>query len=117
MKEKRHLCSQNMVRQLQKLFAKMLLSNEKYVDPSTVVNSVVDDFGRKIDVGSQMDVVEYLLNFIERLEEGLDEVTEPQSVSEADTQLDSDVSLDLSIGVPIDAKDQDPQSDLYTSYI
>ena len=41
-----------MVRQLQKLFAKMLLSNEKYVDPSTVVNSVVDDFGRKIDVGS-----------------------------------------------------------------
>ncbi len=40
--------------------------------------SVVDDFGRKIDVGSQMDVVEYLLNFIERLEEGLDE--QPQSI-------------------------------------
>jgi len=44
------------------------------VDPSLVLNSVVDDFGRKIDVGNQMDVVEYLLNFIERLEEGLDEV-------------------------------------------
>lgn len=53
----------------------MLLTNEKYVDPSQVINCVVDDFGRKIEVGSQMDVVEYLLNFIERLEEGLDEAT------------------------------------------
>jgi len=64
---------------LQKLFAKLLLTNQKYVDPSQVVNSVVDDFGRKIDVGSQMDVVEYLLNFIERLEEGLDEAKQPAS--------------------------------------
>jgi len=85
---------------LQKLFAKLLLTNQKYVDPSQVVNSVVDDFGRKIDVGSQMDVVEYLLNFIERLEEGLDEAKQP--ASEDSTQFQSDISLDLSIGVPID---------------
>lgn len=98
MKERRRICSQKMVINLQKLFAKLLLTNQKYVDPSQVVNSVVDDFGRKIDVGSQMDVVEYLLNFIERLEEGLDEAKQP--ASEASTQ--SDISLDLSIGVPID---------------
>lgn len=41
------------------------------MDPSRVLNSVVDDFAKQIQVGSQMDVVEYLLNFIERLEEGL----------------------------------------------
>lgn len=52
MKERRRICSQNMVMHLQKLFAKLLLTNQKYVDPSQVVNSVVDDFGRKIDVGS-----------------------------------------------------------------
>jgi Ubiquitin carboxyl-terminal hydrolase len=100
MKERRRICSQNMVMHLQKLFAKLLLTNQKYVDPSQVVNSVVDDFGRKIDVGSQMDVVEYLLNFIERLEEGLDEAKQP--ASEDSTQFQSDISLDLSIGVPID---------------
>ena len=43
------------------------------MDPSRVLNSVVDDFAKQIQVGSQMDVVEYLLNFIERLEEGLGE--------------------------------------------
>ena len=43
------------------------------MDPSKVLNSVVDDFAKQIQVGSQMDVVEYLLNFIERLEEGLGE--------------------------------------------
>jgi len=43
------------------------------VDPSKVLNAVVDDFGNQIQVGSQMDAVEYLLNFIERIEEGLGE--------------------------------------------
>lgn len=51
----------------------MLLTNQKYVDPSKVLNAVVDDFGKQIQVGSQMDAVEYLLNFIERIEEGLGE--------------------------------------------
>ena len=36
------------------------------MDPSKVLNSVVDDFGKEIQVGLQMDAVEYLLNFIER---------------------------------------------------
>ena len=55
------------------MFAGLLLSNQKYVDPTQLLNSVVDDFGRKIEVGRQMDVVEYLLNFIERIEEGLNQ--------------------------------------------
>jgi hypothetical protein len=51
----------------------MLLTNQKYVDPSKVLSAVVDDFGKPIQVGSQMDAIEYLLNFIERIEEGLGE--------------------------------------------
>ena len=43
------------------------------MDPSKVLNAVVDDFGKQVQVGSQMDAVEYLLNFIERVEEGLGE--------------------------------------------
>jgi hypothetical protein len=32
---------------------------------------VVDDFDKVVQVGEQADVIEYLLNFIERLEDGL----------------------------------------------
>ncbi len=49
------------------------------MDPSKVLNSVVDDFGKDIQVGSQMDAVEYLLNFIERVEEGLGEGKQEQN--------------------------------------
>ena len=62
-----------MILEMQKLFASLLLSSQKYVDPLQLLNMVVDDFGRQIDVGNQMDVVEYLLNFIERIEDGVDE--------------------------------------------
>jgi len=43
------------------------------VDPSTVLDNVVDDTGHQCPVGEQQDSMEYLLNFMERLEEGLGE--------------------------------------------
>lgn len=42
------------------------------MDPSLVLHAVVDDMNKKIGIGNQMDASEYLLNFIERLEEGLE---------------------------------------------
>lgn len=104
-----------MVVQLQRLFAELALSNQKYVNPSSVLACVVDGFGRKIDVGSQMDVVEYLLNFIERLEEGLDE--QPQSCSTAENSPASYLSnqLDISIGMAIG--EQERGSILNESYM
>ena len=44
------------------------------MDPSSVLNNVVDESGRQCPVGEQQDSMEYLLNFMERLEEGLSEV-------------------------------------------
>lgn len=73
MKEKRRAACQLLILQIQRLYANLLLTNQKYVDPSKVLNAVVDDFGKQIQVGSQMDAIEYLLNFIERVEEGLGE--------------------------------------------
>ena len=51
----------------------MLYTNQRYVDPSEVLNNVVDDSGYKCMVGEQQDSMEYLMNFMERLEEGLSE--------------------------------------------
>jgi len=38
-----------------------------------VLNNMVDDSGYKCPVGEQQDSMEYLMNFMERLEEGLSE--------------------------------------------
>ena len=43
------------------------------MDPSDVLNNVVDDSGYPCPVGDQQDSMEYLMNFMERLEEGLGE--------------------------------------------
>ena len=59
--------------ELQLLFAKLLYTNQSYVDPSDVLNNVVDDSGYPCPVGNQQDSMEYLMNFMERLEEGLGE--------------------------------------------
>lgn len=63
----------------------MILSKKKYVEPSNVLNSMVDDYGkillfqnRKklkkgkiIPIGDQKDINEFNLNFLARIEEGL----------------------------------------------
>ena len=43
------------------------------MDPTGVLNNVVDDSGYKCQVGEQQDSMEYLMNFMERLEEGVGE--------------------------------------------
>lgn len=62
-----------MASHLQQLMANLMFTNQKYVDPSAVLNNVVDDDNNRQQVGQQQDVTEYLLNFMERLEEGLGE--------------------------------------------
>jgi hypothetical protein len=51
----------------------MIMANRKYVDPTSVLQSLVDDFGNRLLVGEQKDIGEFNLNFIERIEEGLGE--------------------------------------------
>lgn len=71
--EARRKASLRMAKSLQHLFAQLTYTNQKYVDPSGVLNAVVDDSGHQVPVGDQQDTTEYLLNFMERLEEGLGE--------------------------------------------
>jgi hypothetical protein len=49
------------------------------VDPKQVLASVVDDDGKLVKFGQEKDSTEYLLNLIERIEEGLAE--EPPETS------------------------------------
>jgi hypothetical protein len=55
----------------------MILTNWKYVDPTPVLLSLTDDFGNPIFIPEQQDMDEFLLKFIERIEEGLGEAKKP----------------------------------------
>lgn len=65
--------SRDIVLNMQRLFAEMLCSNEKYRDPTKVLESIVDDNGQKIPIYEQKDIGEFFLNFLERLQDGLGE--------------------------------------------
>lgn len=44
-KIKRLEASIKLIKEFQKLFAFMTLSDQKYIDPSEVLNSIVDEYG------------------------------------------------------------------------
>jgi hypothetical protein len=65
--------SQELVVNLQKMFAAMFLSNIKYQDPTAVLESIVDDNGVGISIYEQKDIGEFFLNFLDRMQDGLGE--------------------------------------------
>lgn len=60
-----------MVKNLQELFMNLMASNQKYADPSPVLNKCVDGMGEHVKIGDQQDITEYAINFFERIEEVL----------------------------------------------
>lgn len=70
---KKHLASCRLVERLKELFCSMIASDRKYLDPTAVITSIVDDFGNDLIVGDQKDIGEFNLTFLSRIEEGLEE--------------------------------------------
>ena len=60
-----------LIEELQFLFASMILGNKKCIDPSNVLDTLLDETGNQIQVGEQKDIGEFNINFIARIEEGL----------------------------------------------
>jgi len=54
-KEFQKFASLRFVHQLQRLFATMIRGNQSYVDPTRVLNSLVDEKGDVVRVGNQED--------------------------------------------------------------
>lgn len=67
----RKKASISLVQELQKLMSFMVCSSRKYIDPSKVLNSLVDEFAKEIRVGDQKDVGEFHLILVARIEEGI----------------------------------------------
>jgi ubiquitin carboxyl-terminal hydrolase 25 len=58
-----------MVKALQEVFVTLTASNQKYTDPSNVLNRCVNDMAEHVKIGDQQDIVEYSVNFFERIED------------------------------------------------
>ena len=52
----------------------MIGSDRKYVDPTAVLTSIVDDYGNQLPIGDQKDIGEFNLIFLSRIDEGLGEL-------------------------------------------
>lgn len=63
--------SLKLVKQLQLLFSALIRSHRRYLDPSNVLNALVDDFGNQLMIGDQKDVGEFNMIFVSRLEDGM----------------------------------------------
>lgn len=51
----------------------MIGSDRKYIDPTPVLTSIVDDYGNELPIGDQKDIGEFNLIFLSRIDEGLTE--------------------------------------------
>jgi hypothetical protein len=74
----------------------MSLSIRKYVDPSDVLNGLVDDYGNRIGVGDQKDVGEFNMILLARIEEGL-QTGKPLQALNPENRLDRSDSISGSL--------------------
>jgi len=63
--------SRQLVRNLKVLFGKMTKSYKKYGDPTEVLKSITDDYGKPVEIGEEKDIGEFNDTFLSRVQEGL----------------------------------------------
>lgn len=68
---KRKQASCRLVENLKVLFGNLIASDRKYIDPTDVISSVMDDYGNELTIGDQKDIGEFNLIFLSRIDEGI----------------------------------------------
>lgn len=98
--------SLKLVKQLQRLFCAMTRSHRRYVDPSNVLNALVDDFGNQLMIGDQKDVGEFNMVFVSRVEDGMKPV-KPDDAQEEEAKIRPDDCLNEAQLKPEDSQRED----------
>ena len=68
---KRLEASRKLIKKLKILFALMTKSDKKYGDPTAVLQSVVDNYARPVEIGDERDIGEFNDILLSRVQEGL----------------------------------------------
>ena len=64
---RRKLTSCRLVEHLKNLFCSLTATDRKYMDPTPVITSIVDDYGNDLALGDQKDIGEFNLVFLSRI--------------------------------------------------
>lgn len=70
-----------LIRELQILFATMALGNKKYINPSGVLQSVLDDQGDQVAIGEEKDISEYNSVLLTRIQDAFNWKMQKNQVS------------------------------------
>jgi hypothetical protein len=62
----------------------MTIGNKKYAEPSRVLKSVVDDFGKDIQIGEEKDITEFKSTLVAQIAEAFKSLEQesPENVEE-----------------------------------
>ena len=60
-----------LIRNLKILFGQLTKSDKKYADPTAVLRSLTDDYGRPVEIGEEKDIGEFNDTLLCRVQEGL----------------------------------------------
>lgn len=106
--EDRKKTSLDLALNLQKLFAHLICSNRRYVEPTAVLKALVDDYGNPISIGDQKDAGEFNIIFLAQINEALKN-EEPADLSPARlhksaTQISPNKSLTLGTAAALPGK-------------
>lgn len=84
----RHKKSVELIKEIQKLFALMIKGEMSYINPYAVINLVYDENNKRVDIGQQRDVIEYLMIFIEQIDIGLNLISQIKNVKKDQQKLE-----------------------------
>jgi hypothetical protein len=73
--------TKNFMKELQRLFGNLIRTNQKWVDPSNFLKSIVDNNGNIVKIGAQEDVSEFSDLFLQRIEKALELVSPEESAA------------------------------------
>lgn len=100
----------NLIKELQILFTTMALGKKKYLNPSGVLQAVVDDQGDKLAIGDEKDITEYNVVLLQRIQDAFDYVKDKeneaanrgpaQRVGGDNDNPDPEVNVDMDLGQP-----------------
>ena len=88
-------------------------SNKKYADPTEVLKSILDQFGKPIEIGDEKDIAEFNQQFLSRISEALNHkklLAKSQSAPEENSKMEIDEEVKQHDPMPIDSQEQLNQS-------
>ena len=76
----------NLIKELQKLFTAMAVSNKKYLDPSGVLKAIVNSQGEQMTIGEEKDIREFNDVLLSRIKDAFEHKVKQEEEKKAQAE-------------------------------